>query len=232
MKKLLFGIFAHPDDEAFGPAAYIYSQAQAGVDVHLLLVTDGEAGTNEGYDNLAKIRLNEWLESGKRIGAKSNFALHYPDGGLCNNLYHEISDKVIARIKDVIADYREQLEVHFITYEERGISGHLDHIAVSYMTTYIYEKLRRNPMQGVTIGILKYYCLPRSLAETCNCDWLNMPAGRHSSEIDDEVSFKEIADVKMHIMDAHISQKNDRDYIVSRNLAADYWSDNFIHYKE
>ena len=55
MKKLLFGIFAHPDDEAFGPSATLYKAAQAGTDVHLIVVTDGDSGANvDGHKDLAK----------------------------------------------------------------------------------------------------------------------------------------------------------------------------------
>lgn len=231
MKQLLFGIFAHPDDEAFGPSAYLYAQAQAGTDVHLILVTDGEQGINPGYPNLAETRLEEWCESGRRIGATSNKALHYPDGGLCNQLYHEINEKINAHIKKVVTGYNEPVQLDFITFERAGISGHLDHIAVSFITTFIYERLCQKPLLNSHMGLLRYYCLPKSMAAISNCDWVYMPAGRDGAEIDEVVSYKAIRDIKIHIMDAHVSQKKDRDYIVAHSDAVGCYEDYFIHYK-
>jgi LmbE family N-acetylglucosaminyl deacetylase len=231
MKKLLFGIFAHPDDEAFGPAAFLYTQAHSDTDVHLVLITDGEKGTNPGYDNLAKTRLEEWLESGRRIGASSNYALHYPDGGLCNDLYLEISSKIQAHMQQVIANYHEPLELNFITFEERGVSGHLDHIAASFITTFIYEKLRQKQVPDTTLGMLRYYCLPKRMAKTCNCAWIYMPAGRDMTEIDEVISYEDMRDIKVGIMDAHASQKGDRDYVLAQSDTANCHEDNFIHYK-
>jgi len=215
MKQLLFGIFAHPDDEAFGPSAYLYRRAQAGTDVHLVLVTDGAAGRNDGYDDLADTRYQEWLESGRRIGAASNKALRYADGSLHNSVYLEICEKILDHIHTTLAGYHEPVELDFITFEERGITGHLDHIAVSFMTTYIFEKLKRETPGHAAMGVLRYYCIPRAMAPECNCDWLYMPAGRDKIEIDETHVYNDLSDAKLHIMQAHESQKHDMEAVLS-----------------
>ena len=214
-------MFAHPDDEAFGPAGYLYQSAQAGMDVHLVAITDGEAGHNEGYQNLAEVRLSEWIESCKRIGTKSNYALHYPDGGLCNNLYIEIVDKLSKQIIETVKNYHEKVELEFVTYEPRGVTGHLDHIAVSYMTTFVYEKLKKFTPENIILGKLRYYCMPKEIVAECNCNWVYMPCGCNRDEIDERVSFKEVAEQRLHIMEAHESQKKDMQEVLKLNIDSD-----------
>ncbi len=236
MKQLLIGIFAHPDDEAFGPSAFLHSQAESGTAVHLILVTDGESGQNDGHKNLSEVRLQEWLESGRRIGAVSNFALHYPDGGLCNNLYLEITGKIITHITAIIAGYDEPVSVGFVTFEDRGISGHLDHIAVSFMTTYVYKKFEEKLPTNAQLDRLRYYCLPQAMIEQSNCAWLYMPAGRSEDLIDETLSYIDKIEMKHHIMRAHVSQKRDMDAIMAQwhdhaDDPAVYAADHFIFYK-
>ena len=223
MKKLLFGIFAHPDDEAFGPSGYLYQAAQSGVDVHLIVITDGEAGHNENIKNLAKVRLSEYKESCKRIGTKSEYALHYPDGELGNNLYFEIAQKLSNHIEHTVKNYTEDLEIELLTYETRGITGHLDHIAVSYMTTFVYENLKKSTPKNIVLGKLRYYCLPKEIVKECNCDWVYMPCGCNSDEIDERVSFKNVLEQRLHIMRAHESQKNDMKEVLKLNIDADHF---------
>jgi LmbE family N-acetylglucosaminyl deacetylase len=234
MKKLLFGIFAHPDDEAFGPSAYLYRQAHTGVDVHLIVVTDGDAGRNEGYDDLASQRVKEWLESGKRIGVKSNKALHFPDGGLCNNLYLKIADEIIEHIEGVLKTYRGMVEVDFLTFENRGISGHLDHIATSFITTYVFERMKQSAKEKVRIHQLLYYCLTKTRVPQSNISWIYMPAGYDDEETGLSHPYSDIADKKFHIMHAHESQKTDMQYVIESHkndkgeLEDEYVTDNFI----
>ena len=44
-KRSLLGIFAHPDDETFGPGGTLAKYAREGVDVHVAIATDGAAGS-------------------------------------------------------------------------------------------------------------------------------------------------------------------------------------------
>lgn len=70
-------------------------------------------------NKLAAIRSRELQTSAKAIGAKEVHFLGYKDGSLCNNLYHEIAEKIDALC--------EKLNVRLlITQEPRGVSGHLD----------------------------------------------------------------------------------------------------------
>ena len=47
MKRVIFGIFAHPDDEAFGPSGTLLMETKAGTELHLITLTLGEAGITQ-----------------------------------------------------------------------------------------------------------------------------------------------------------------------------------------
>ena len=49
MKKFLFAIFAHPDDEAFGPSGTLVLEAQSGAELHLVTLTPGQNGQNPDH---------------------------------------------------------------------------------------------------------------------------------------------------------------------------------------
>ena len=215
MKKVLFGIFAHPDDEAFGPSATLYKAAQNGIDVHLIVVTDGDSGLNvDGHKDLASIRRTEWQKSGTLIGARSMKALGYSDGKLCNDMYHAISDEIIEHITSVIATYSDEISIDFMTFEPQGISGHLDHIAVSMITTYIYEILRKKSEHAATIHRLKYFCLSKIMQPQANTNWVYMPAGRAVAAIDESVDYNDCAQKKLEIMSVHHTQRHDMEQIL------------------
>ncbi|MDQ3093710.1 MAG: PIG-L family deacetylase [bacterium] len=221
MKNITVGVFAHPDDEAFGPGATLYKLAQSGAEVHLILITDGEAGNNAGYEDLSTTRLAEWSESCRLIGVKSKEALHYPDGGLCNALYVEICNKIEAYILGLLQAQEEQAQLDMITFDHGGITGHLDHIAVSFMAAHIYEKLKKEPPKNTHLGKLKYFCLPKDLQPEASNEWVFMPCGCEEDQIDETIDYSDIIDTKMSIMRAHKSQESDLEYLLKT-----YFKDN------
>ena len=46
-RRALLAVFAHPDDESFGPGGTLAKYAAEGVEVWLVCATDGNAGTVE-----------------------------------------------------------------------------------------------------------------------------------------------------------------------------------------
>lgn len=233
MKKVLFGIFAHPDDEGFGPSGTLHKLAQNGTAVHLILVTDGAASTNHTTNkDLAATRLKEWRASGTLIGASNMRALGYPDGQLSNNLYLEITEKIIHYIKTIVPT-DEKATVDFMTFDQNGLSGHLDHIAVSFITTFVYLKLREEYHEtAVNIDQLKYFCLPETLATHANTNWLFMPAGRKLEDIDEIVDITDVYQKKLEIMAAHHSQQADMEMILQRHAhLPDFKREHFVYYQ-
>src|SRR5215217_8031931 len=76
----------HDDDLVIGAGLWMQAAVQAGVDVQVLVVTDGRMGycTLEQRDSIVDIRRKETFESFDLIGiAKERIAwCGYPDGGL------------------------------------------------------------------------------------------------------------------------------------------------------
>lgn len=231
MHRVVFGIFAHPDDEAFGPSGTLYQLAHSGHDVHLILLTDGNAGRNDdNHDDLAATRLAEWQASAKLIGAASTTALGYGDGTLNNNRYLEIANRVLTIAEETLHSY-VQAEVEFMTFDPNGISGHLDHIAAAHITTYVFLKLRHLELPGMTIARLRYFCIPDTTAPHANAHWLYMPKGRSPKEIDEVRDISDIADVKRAIMQAHHSQRDDMEAILGMSDDP-LRRECFMHYKD
>ena len=149
MRKTVLCVIAHPDDEAFGPSGTLAKLAKIH-DVHIVCVTDGESDPkfHPQGGNLATIRRDELQASAKVIGAKHVYFLGFKDGSLCNNLYHDVAEK----LSNLCAQITPAL---LITTELRGVSGHLDHVAVSMITSYVYRQNR-------SIDAIWYNCISKS----------------------------------------------------------------------
>src|SRR3989344_5772968 len=109
MKRRLLAVFAHPDDEAFGPGGTIAKYASSGVDIHLLCATKGEEGEWDdthrssvqlsGQKRIEHVREEELKRSAKILGVKSVEFLGFVDGRLCNAIYHDMAKKIVDKIK-------------------------------------------------------------------------------------------------------------------------------------
>lgn len=210
MKKVMVGIFAHPDDESFGPSGTLLSLVREGVDVHLLLLTDGEAGSNpNNAPDLAQVRLDEWNRASELIGTTSTAALHFPDGELSHGMYIAIGAVLHAEVHRICESYAEPIELSFITFDQNGLTGHLDHIAASYLTTHQFYSLKNDTPPDVTIDKLWYYCL--SYQHAPQREWTDyyMAIGRDDDFITDVVDVRQVLAEKIAIMDAHSSQAHD-----------------------
>lgn len=202
-RPTVVAVFAHPDDEAFGPAGTLAKFANDH-DVYLLCVTCGEAGENP--KDLAKIRTNELLQSAKILGIKKVYFLDFVDGTLSNSLYHKLAQKIEEKLKLLTPET-------IMTFEPRGISGHIDHITVSMVTTYVFYKL---PF----IKTLLYHCITREIRNKIGEYFIYFPPGYRRSEIDKVVNIKDVWETKVKAMLAHQSQIADAKRILKmrRNL--------------
>jgi len=210
VKRILFGIFAHPDDEGFGPSGTLIQEVKSGTELHLICATEGEAGNNpDNLPNLGEVRRDEWQKSCDLIGASSCLQLGYPDSGLSNQYYLEIADKIKAKIQSVIDAQTEPVDLQFMTFDTTGLSGHLDHIAMSLITTFVYQTCKQNLPENVEKTGLRYFCIPYSSAPEPNTHWLYMPAGRPDDQIDETHDVSEVFEQKLKVMDSHHTQRND-----------------------
>src|SRR5689334_24964045 len=88
----LLAILAHPDDESLGFGGTLAKYAAAGVDVHLLTATRGEAGRygnirptdtgHPGREKLGEIREAELRAAAATLGIKTVSLLDYEDARL------------------------------------------------------------------------------------------------------------------------------------------------------
>jgi len=201
MKKVIFGIFAHPDDEAFGPAGTLLKLTSEGYDLHLILLTDGEGGVNiDDVPDLRGTRLAEWQAAAKLLGASSTHALHYPDGGLKGIPQDKLTEIVTEIITDRLARYPEVPEISFMTFEPNGLTGHHDHIAASQLTTHMAAEFSAKEVW--------YFCLDSTQAPLDDTAYYE-PRAREDSYITDRVDVAEFLDSIYRIIDTHRSQRQD-----------------------
>lgn len=207
MTRLLIGIFAHPDDEAFGPAGTLLKLQEDGYDVHLILLTDGEAGTDpDGTGDLGTRRLAEWQAAGVILGASSLNALHYPDGGLDAVSPAELDTAIAAEFGAILSDYDEPLEVSLMSFEPHGLTGHRDHIAASKAASRLYEGLEATP--GVTRVGFWQYCLNDAQAPLDGTAYYE-PRAREAGYITHQIDVRPYLARKYAMIDCHATQVTD-----------------------
>lgn len=208
MKKIIFAIFAHPDDEAFGPAGALLKAVKDGAELHLITLTAGQAGTNsEQHADLGEVRLKEWHEAGKLIGAASMHHLGFIDGTLDNQTMLAAQVKIEALVRDILTPYtNEDTSVDFITIDLNGVTGHIDHIVAARATSYVFYRLKQD---GLPLQKIRYACTPGTRFAAVNTDWLFMEPGRIPSEINETVDASDYLDEIKQIMACHYTQRHD-----------------------
>ena len=205
--KKLVCVFAHPDDEAFGPGgtvAYFSERSE----VHLICVTNGDAvqkfskGKASG-SKLGSIRRAELLKSADILGVKSVTFLDFTDGVLNNNNYHEAA----AKIKSVLDKLKPD---SLMTFYLDGVSGHLDHVAVAMEVSFLFEKLKY-------VKNLFYFVQNAAVKSKIGSKYfIYMPPGFKDNEVDWVNDVKNYFDLKIKAMKAHKSQI--KDYLMIRTF--------------
>lgn len=189
----LAAIFAHPDDEAFGPAGSLihFSKREP---VHLICATNG---------NLPE-RREELRQSARVLGSSGVDFLNFKDGDLCNNNYHRLA----LAIEKKLWQYRPET---VMTYEPRGVSGHLDHIAVSMVTSFVCRKL--NFVQKIL-----YFCELEKTMELLQKNFgdyfIFVPKGYQQNQVDLIIDTKDYWPQRLKAMRCHKSQRGDSNRIV------------------
>lgn len=206
MKKILFGIFAHPDDEAFGPAGTLLLETRAGTELHLISLTAGEAGMNpDNVEDLPSTRLEEWHKAGQLIGATGMHHFEYTDGTL-NNIDHlEITDRIFNLVQESIKD-EDDVTIEFMSMDLNGVTGHIDHIVAGRSACLAYYRLKN---MGLPMSKLRLACVPREFAQELNVDFVYMEAGRSEDEIDEIIDARSVVNEVLEIMHTHHSQRSD-----------------------
>lgn len=207
MKKIIFGVFAHPDDEAMGPAGTLLLETQSGADLHLVTLTSGQGGMNpDNFEDLGKERLEEWHKSGQLLGAKSMHFLGYEDGHLNNITMIEVANQLTDLIKTVLNDAPEDTEVEVIAFDLTGYTGHIDHIVASRAACLAFYRLKETDSRFKRIRL---NCMSREQVPRDNTDWVYMEQGRSDAEISETVDARELHDQIIAVIRSHRSQRSD-----------------------
>lgn len=211
MQKVL-AIFAHPDDEAFGPGGTIAKWVQEGKEIHLLCVTKGEAGTTDEDNITATIRSQELQNSAAILGIKSIHYLDFIDG--------EIGNKQMIELEKIISAHIQKLQPNtLLTFNLNGVSGHLDHIAVASATTKSFEKSSL-PLK------LYYYTERLDFTNHITDYFVYFPPGITPQEADEIIDTSEVWDIRVQAMHCHKSQQKDIDWILQ--IQNDYSKEDFF----
>jgi LmbE family N-acetylglucosaminyl deacetylase len=157
-KGALMGVFAHPDDESFGPRATLARYAAQGMDVHVVIATDGIAGSVEAshklqeHELLAQVRSAELANAAVALGLTSIWSLPYRDSGMRNTPENEHPDALIQQPLDQLIanllEYIERLQPDvMLTHDPFGGYGHPDHIRCCESVTAAFHLAREKGKQ-------------------------------------------------------------------------------------
>lgn len=136
MTRRLLGVFAHPDDESFGPAGTLAVHSAAGVEVHIVTMTDGAAGAPaDGYpegDALAAIRREELRSAAAALGATVHH-LPYRDSGFIGDPRNDdprafINLDPAEPTGELVGLIRQLRPDVIVTHDEQGGYHHPDHV--------------------------------------------------------------------------------------------------------
>ena len=152
-QQTLLGIFAHPDDESFGPGGTLARYAAEGKAVHVIIATDGIAGSVEQdhemgvHETLAQVRSLELSNAAIQLGVSTIWSLPYRDSGMRNTPENQHPDALVQQpleqtIQEVLGYIRRLRPDVIITHDPFGGYGHPDHIRVCEATTAAFYLAR------------------------------------------------------------------------------------------
>lgn len=212
MKKVIVGVFAHPDDEAFGPAGTLIEEIKRGAEVHLISLTAGEAGANpDNVPDLGVTRLEEWRKAGEIIGAASMTHLGYKDSELSNSDLLPIADHVQTKLLEFLT-IEDVSEIEIMSFELGGISGHIDHIVAARAACTAFYRLK--PSQP-RLTRMRLFCLPKSWQQEPDVSWVFMDQG-HDDEVLEKVDVGGCFEQRTAAINAHHSQRHDGEQLLAR----------------
>jgi LmbE family N-acetylglucosaminyl deacetylase len=147
----LLAVFAHPDDETFGPGGTLARYATEGVAVHLICATRGEVGDSDLDDlgdceDLACKRERELRCAADLLGLTEVHLLDYRDSGMAGSKANQHPQALVQADPDTlaqqVANLMRQIRPQVVlTFDAYGGYGHPDHIAIHQATVAAYQQL-------------------------------------------------------------------------------------------
>lgn len=133
-RKVVLGVFAHPDDPEFFAGATFARWAHEGADITFVLATSGDKGSADPDmtpDRLVAIREAEERAAARVLGVRDVIFLRFADGELTPSL--DLRREVVRLIRLKRPDVVVTLDPSVYWYEGRGLN-HPDHRAIGEAT--------------------------------------------------------------------------------------------------
>ncbi len=130
----LMCVLGHPDDESLGNGGILAKYAAQGIETYLVTGTRGELGwfddeeKNPGPEALGRIREGELRNAAAVLGLRDVAFLDYRDGELDQADPAEAIAKITGHLRRARPDV-------VVTFDQNGLYGHPDHIAICQFTT-------------------------------------------------------------------------------------------------
>ena len=139
LPKKVMSIHAHPDDQEFTVAGTLAKWSRTGCEVISVVITSGDAGSNDPLHDaaykpvLARLREGEQNAANEILGIKRTLYLHYPDGELEPTLAlrKELTKLIRTNKPDVVVTGDPQA-----VFYGNGYINHPDHRAAAQAATY------------------------------------------------------------------------------------------------
>lgn len=131
-------VYAHPDDESFGPAALLARYARAGSAVYGVFATHGEhgrSGVQPAPGEMARLREQDLRAATGVIGFRAIAFLDYEDG----TLTQAPAARLEAQVLDAIKHWTPQI---ILTFGPAGITRHPDHLAIHRAVVAAFYRAR------------------------------------------------------------------------------------------
>lgn len=171
--RVMLAVFAHPDDESFGPGGTLARYAREGVEVWLVCATDGNAGTVEagmleGYKSTSQLRAAELCCAAQALGLAGVDWLGYRDSGMAGAPENQHPDSLFQApheqvVEKIVASIRRHHPQVILCDNQFGGYGHPDHI-----------KLHRATMAAFSLAADPAYC--PELGDPHQADYVYHPA--------------------------------------------------------
>jgi LmbE family N-acetylglucosaminyl deacetylase len=217
---------AHPDDEAIFTGGTMAMLAAAGWRVVLVVATAGEHGlTTAGVGPevpLAVRRTGETAQAAEVLGAQRIEFLGYHDSGLdgpggerpVGAFADAPVEEAAARLAGILSEERPQA---LVSYDARGIYGHVDHIQVHRVglaaaqdagVLTVYEStVDREYLHFVETHLVVEATIAAQPERTgLGLGLAAAPLGLSTVEVDCTVDVRSVLPVKRRAMSAHASQ--------------------------
>lgn len=156
-------VVAHPDDECFGFGGALALAHNAGVETHVICLTDGKAASNRGDsasgDDLGRMRRQEFQRSCAVLGVAHCELLDFEDG----QLEFASFSSTAGRLVEYLRSFRPHVVLTF--GPDGGLNTHPDHTMVSALTSAAFHwaaSAKRFPELGPVHHADRLYLLSTS----------------------------------------------------------------------